>query len=66
MVTHEQQKIKVGDIVLVPWGLEEPLHAQVLEIWGDPPSHVRVELLLDAEDERPILLLSPSLLTPAA
>jgi hypothetical protein len=65
-VVTREQNVKVGDIVLVPWGLEEPVHARVLEIWGSPPSHVRVQLLLDAEDEQLILLLPPSLLTPAA
>jgi hypothetical protein len=67
VVTGEDgQHVKVGDIVLVPWGLEEPVRARILEIWGNPPSHVRVQLLSEADDERPILLLPPSLLTPAA
>jgi len=33
-VVTREQNVKVGDIVLVPWGLEEPVHARVLEIWG--------------------------------
>lgn len=57
----------VGDIVSVPWGLEEPRRAKIIEIWGDPPAHVRVQLLDDQpEDEGPVvLLLSPSVLTAA-
>lgn len=66
MVTREQRHVRVGDDVLVPWGLGEPVHGRVLEIWGDPPSHVRVQLILDADEDRPILLLPPSLLTRAA
>jgi hypothetical protein len=65
-VVPREQNVKVGDIVLVPWGLEEPVRARDLEIWGSPPSHVQVQLLLGAEDEQLILLLAPSLLTPAA
>lgn len=66
MVTDEHQHVKVGDLVLVPWGLEEPVRGRVVEIWGDPPSHVRVQLLIDEDDERPIVLLPESLLTMAA
>jgi hypothetical protein len=65
-VVTREQSVKAGDIVLVPWGLEEPVHARVLELWGNPPSQVRVQLLLGTEDEQLILLLPPSLLTPAA
>ena len=50
----------------VPWGLEESVHACVIEIWGDPPSQVRVQLLLDEDDERPVLLLLEEILTSAA
>jgi hypothetical protein len=65
-VTERRRHVKVGDVVRVPWGLEEPVPARVIEIWGDPPSQVRVQLLLDEEDERPVLLLPEGLLTPAA
>jgi hypothetical protein len=65
-VVNERRHVKVGDVVLVPWGLEEPVHARVVEVWGDPPSQVRVQLLLDEEDERPVLLLPEELLTLAA
>ena len=60
------QELKVGAEVLVRWGLGPAVPARVIEVWGDPPSHVRVELLLDPKDEPTILLLPPSLLTPAA
>lgn len=62
--------LKVGARVLVPWGLDDPREAVVLEVWGDPdaPSHVRVQLLrADSEDdEAAVLLLSPSMVAPAA
>jgi hypothetical protein len=66
VVAAEQHRLKVGDVVHVPWGLEDPVPARVLEIWGDPPSHVRVRLLRGEEDERSVLLLPPSLVMPAA
>jgi hypothetical protein len=66
VVSEQRRHLKVGDVVHVPWGLEEPVPARVIEIWGDPPSQVRVQLLLDGEDERPVLLLPEELLTPAA
>jgi hypothetical protein len=65
MVTDGHRHVKVGDLVLVPWGLEEPVRARVVEVWGDPPSHVRVQLLIEEEGERPVLLLPESLLTAA-
>jgi hypothetical protein len=66
VVSERRRHVKVGDVVLVPWGLEEPVHARVVEVWGDPPSQVRVQLLLDEEDERPVLLVPEEILTPAA
>jgi hypothetical protein len=66
VVSERQRHVKVGDVVLVPWGLEEPVHARVIEVWGNPPSQVRVQLLLGEEDERPVLLLPEELLTLAA
>jgi len=65
-VSEQRRRVKVGDVVRVPWGLEEPVPARVIEIWGDPPSQVRVQLLLDEEDEPPVLLLPEELLTLAA
>ncbi len=62
--------LKPGVHVLVPWGLDEPREAVVLEVWGDPeaPSHIRVQLLQsDAEgDEAALLLLNPGVVTTAA
>ena len=65
-MSEQRRRVKVGDVVRVPWGLEEPVPARVIEIWGDPPSQVRVQLLLDEEDEPPVLLLPEELLTLAA
>jgi hypothetical protein len=66
VVSEQRRHVKVGDLVRVPWGVEEPVPARVIEIWGDPPSRVRVQLLLDEEDEQPVLLLPEELLTLAA
>lgn len=60
------ESLKVGQIVLVPWGLEEPVKARVVEVWD--AAHVRVELLLadeDKEAEPVVLLLSPAVLSAA-
>jgi hypothetical protein len=64
------QKLKVGDTVYVPWGLEEPVAATVVELWGEPPTQVRVQLHLgdsdgDDDDEPVVLLLSPSVFIAA-
>lgn len=38
----------------------------VVEVWGDPPAHVRVRLHLGDEDgDEPVILLDPSILTAA-
>ena len=58
-----------GTRVLVPWGLDEPREAVVVEVWGDPeaPSHIRVQLKPQSDDnEAALLLLKPSLVTIAA
>ncbi len=59
-------ELQVGTTVRVPWGLTRDLEGQIIEIWGDPPAHVRVRLLLDGDEDEPVvLLLSPSALTAA-
>ncbi len=65
-MTDEHRHVRVGDLVLVPWGLEESVQGRVVEVWGDPPSHVRVQLLVDDEGDQPIVLLPESLLSLAA
>lgn len=60
-------QLRVGATVRVPWGLEGDVEGKIVEVWGDPPVHVRVELRLDDdEDAEPVvLLLAPSALTAA-
>jgi hypothetical protein len=65
VVSQQRRHVKVDDVVLVPWRLEEPVHACVVEVWGDPPSQVRVQLLLDEDDERPVLLVPEEIMTQA-
>lgn len=57
--------LTVGMKVQVPWGLEREVDGTVLEVWGDPPQHVRVELHLEGEDEPMVLLLAASALSAA-
>lgn len=64
-MTGEHRHVRVGDLVLVPWGRDEPVRGRVVEVWGDPPSQVRVQLLAD-DDEQPVILLPESLLNLAA
>ena len=59
-------ELRVGATVRVPWGLEGDVEGRILELWGEPPVHVRVQLMLDGDDDEPIvLLLAASTLTAA-
>jgi hypothetical protein len=59
--------LKPGQWVVVPWGLEAPRRGKILEVWGDPPTQIRVELEpLAKDDEAAVLLLSPRAVEPAA
>lgn len=66
MVTGEHRHLRVGDLVWVPWGLEDPVQGRVVEVWGDPPTQVRVQLFVDDEDNQPVVLLPESLPSLAA
>ena len=60
--------LKPGDRVTVPWGLDGDARGTVLEVWGDPPRHVRVEPVVpgsDESDEPAVLLLSPEVVEAA-
>jgi hypothetical protein len=65
MVIKSAKRLAVGAAVRVPWGLEEDVDGTVVEVWGDPPAHVRVELHLPLDDdaEPVVLLLAPSAVT---
>ena len=60
--------LKAGARVTVPWGLGR-VPGTVVEVFGDPPTHVRVQIDLDddlSEDEEPVvLLLSPEVVEAA-
>ena len=59
-----ERPLRVGDRVKVPWGLAEQVDGTIVEVWSDPPTHVRVQL--SSDDEEPIVvLLSPSVLQAA-
>lgn len=62
-----EHALKIGDRVEVPWGRDRNVPATVVEVWGDPPTQVRVqlELTLEEDDEPVVLLLSPSVMTAA-
>lgn len=66
MVTKAEQHLRVGDSVMVPWGLDEQLPAEITEVWGDPPQQVRVALLLEDDEEPTYLLLSSSVVSLAS
>lgn len=59
--------LQIGTTVRVPWGLEGDVKGTIVDVWGSPPVHVRVELHLDGDDdgEPLVLLLAPSTLTAA-
>jgi len=65
VVTNARSTLRVGDRVLVPWGASQ-LEARIIEIWGDPPAHVRVSLQIEDGDEPEYLLLNPAIITPVA
>lgn len=53
---------------MVPWGLDNAIRATVLEVWGDPPTQVRVRLEAegaDEDEESPVILLSADVLEAA-
>lgn len=52
--------LTVGARVRIPWGLQDSVVGEVVEVWGDPAAHIRVALQLDADDERVIVLLTQS------
>lgn len=63
------QQLRVGQTVLVAWGLDRDVEGQIIELWGDPPAHVRVQLHFeedDADAEPVVLLLTPSAVTAVA
>lgn len=60
-----ERSLKVGDTVLVPWGLEGDVKGKIVDVWGDPPAQVRVELHFEDDPEPVVLLLSPSTLKAA-
>jgi hypothetical protein len=69
LVVKTKVVLKPGAWVVVPWGLDEPRRARIIDVWGDPPTQIRVELEPLADDEDPaVLLLSPNIVivTPAA
>lgn len=61
VVNDMANHLQGGTKVRAPWGLEGPVEGEVVEVWGDPPAHVRVQLRLDSyDDSEPIvILLSP-------
>lgn len=61
------QTLKIGSRVRVPWGIDRSVDAEILEVWGEPATHVRVRLFLDDDDEvGPIIILLPPAAVEAA
>jgi hypothetical protein len=59
-----RRRLRVGDHVKVPWGIDETVEGTIVEVWGDPPAQIRVELTT-GEDEPVVLLLSASVVEAA-
>lgn len=45
----QRQKLKRGARVQVPWGFDTR-NGRIVEVWGDPPTHVRVDVELAGPD----------------
>ena len=59
-------QLTAGTTVRVPWGLDGEVEGTIVEVWGDPPAHVGVELQLEDDDTDPVvLLLAPSVVSVA-
>jgi hypothetical protein len=66
--TMPNPQLRVGQTVHVPWGLERDVEGKIIEVWGDPPAHVRVQLHFEEDDEGAepvVLLLNPAAVTAA-
>lgn len=67
MVRRVQTPIRVGATVRVPWGFDRDVEGTVVEVWGDPPTQVRVRLHMEDDDEAgPVVLLLPPTAVTAA
>lgn len=64
-MVDQHKSLNVGDRVVVLWGLDD-VSGRVVEVWGDPVSHVRVELDLGEGEEPEVLLLNPRIVHRAA
>jgi hypothetical protein len=61
------KKLKIGSVVIVPWGVNRFVRAKVVDVWDDPDEHIRIQLELDYdEDEDPIVILVSSSRVTAA
>jgi len=61
-------QLREGTRVRVPWGLDQDIEGTIVEVWGDPPTQVRVQLDAEPGDdvgEPIVILLSPTVLTAA-
>lgn len=67
-MTAMANSLRVGTRVRVPWGLDNDVEGTVVEVWGDPPTQVRVQLDIASDDDAPepiVILLSPAMLSAA-
>lgn len=44
-------------------GAPDHVRGEVIEVWGDPPQHVRVAVEIEEDEEPEVLLLNPKILT---
>ncbi len=55
-MVRKRRALRVGDRVTVPWGANEDVPGRVIEVWGDPAEHVRVELHFEGDDPEVLLM----------
>lgn len=58
-MVNKSDALHVGDRVWVPWGFDDRVEGTVVELWGDPPAHVRVALELEEDQAPEVVLLNP-------
>lgn len=65
-MVKKSEGLHVGDRIWVPWGRADRVFGTVVELWGDPPAHVRVALELEEDEAPEVVLLNPSVVKRVA
>ncbi|MFP5322249.1 MAG: hypothetical protein ACLGIC_10435 [Acidimicrobiia bacterium] len=65
MPNSQNPVFHIGGRVRVPWGADQ-VEGEIVEVWGDPPAHLRVALELEEDEAPEVLLLRPNIVSPVA